>query len=314
MKKFILLSLFFVLVLTGCKSGTKTLNAEEAKASALEFINNNLMQPGTQATIEDVVEEGSLYKLTVNIGNGQKVDSYLSKDGLKFFPQALDIKIDQEEENTADTSATPDVPKSDKPKVELFVMSHCPYGTQIEKGLLPVLDTLKDKVEFDLKFCSYAMHGQKELDEQMQQYCIQKEQEDKLTQYLQCFLQDGDSENCIKETKIDTKKLESCIAKTDKEYKVTEKYNDQSTWSGGRYPVFDVFKSDNEEYGVTGSPALVINGKKITSNRDSASLLKTICAAFNNAPKECDTELSSQSPSAGFGFEASGSNTSATCN
>ena len=29
--------------------------------------------------------------------------------------------------------------KLEKPIVEAFVMSHCPFGTQIEKGMLPVV-------------------------------------------------------------------------------------------------------------------------------------------------------------------------------
>ena len=315
MKKFILLSLVFVFVLTGCTSGTKTLTAEEAKAKSLEFINENLMQPGTTATVEDVVEEGSLYKMSINIGNGQKVDSYITKDGLKFFPQALDIeKPEEEEKKEANNAPTPDVPKSEKPKVELFVMSHCPYGTQIEKGILPVVEALGNKIDFELKFCSYAMHGKKELDEQLRQYCIQKEQGDKLTDYLKCFLADDDYEKCLDDVKINTGKLDKCVAATDKKYDVTKKFNDKSTWSGGRYPLFDVFKEANDEYGITGSPGLVINGKKISAGRDSASLLKAVCAGFNEAPGECETELSSQSPSPGFGFGASGADSGATCN
>ncbi|MBU3941884.1 MAG: hypothetical protein KKF74_03150, partial [Nanoarchaeota archaeon] len=49
------------------------------------------------------------------------------------------------------------MPKKDKPEVELFVMSHCPYGTQIEKGMLPVARLLGDKIDFNIRFCSYAM-------------------------------------------------------------------------------------------------------------------------------------------------------------
>ena len=37
-------------------------------------------------------------------------------------------------------------PKKEKPEVELFVMSHCPFGTQIEKGMLPVARLLGDKI------------------------------------------------------------------------------------------------------------------------------------------------------------------------
>ena len=54
-------------------------------------------------------------------------------------------------------------------------MSHCPYGTQMEKALLPVIETLgANNVNFELKFNTYAMHDKVELDEQLTQYCVKK--------------------------------------------------------------------------------------------------------------------------------------------
>lgn len=69
----------------------------------------------------------------------------------------------------------------------------------------------------------------------------------------------------------------------------------------GTFPGFDIHKADNEKYGVAGSPTLVINGQEVSSGRDAASLLSTICTAFNNAPSECQTDLPSEQPTPGFG-------------
>ncbi|MEM2131153.1 MAG: GILT family protein, partial [Candidatus Woesearchaeota archaeon] len=69
--------------------------------------------------------------------------------------------------------------KKDKPEVQLFVMSHCPFGTQMEKGILPVVELLGNKIDFKVRFVYYAMHGEVEVKEQLRQYCIQKEQQDK---------------------------------------------------------------------------------------------------------------------------------------
>jgi len=200
------------------------------------------------------------------------------------------------------------MPKKEKPEVELFVMSHCPFGTQIEKGILPVLNLLGDKIDSKIRFCSYAMHGKKELDEQTLQYCIQKEYNDKYLDYLACFLKEGKTDDCLKEVELDGK-LDKCIAETDAEFKITEKFNDKSTWSGGRFPLFDIDKELNEKYGVRGSPNLVINGITAQSGRDSASLLDAVCTGFKVKPAECNEKLSSDNPSPGFGFEE-GSSTS----
>jgi len=324
MKKIIIFCLLLAFIATGCSlTKTKTsqdiLAPEEAKAKAEEFINNNLMRQGTKATVKEVIDEGTFYKMVVDVGSNQDVESYLSKDGKKFFPQVMDIaEMEKQQQATEQKTEEKTEPassgiKKDKPTVELFVMSHCPFGTQIEKGILPVLETLGDKIDFSLKFCSYAMHGKTELDEQLRQHCIQQEEPDKLQNYLKCFLEEGKAEGCLTKANINTSKLKTCVAATDKEHRVTEQYNDKSTWSGGRYPLFDVYKEDNTNYGVTGSPSLVINGEKISSGRDAASLLSVICAGFNSPPAECSNELSSTTPGPGFGYDSAGGNSSGGC-
>ena len=298
------------------KPESKNLSAEEAKTKAENFVNTYLMQSGSKATIKEVTKEYGLYKLKIDIVS-DVVESYITRDGKLFFPQALNIEETAKQvaaaNNGTDTSApaaTVSV-KSDKPVVELFVMSYCPYGTQMEKGILPVVAALGNKIDFQLKFCSYAMHGQKELAENMLQYCIQKEQNSKLNAYMTCFLESGVSSSCLDTAKIDQKKLNSCVSKTDAAYKVTSNFNNKVGYQGS-YPGFDVNKADNDKYNVGGSPTLVINGQEISTNRDSASLLKTICSAFNEQPKECEAVLSSASPSAGFG-SGTGNGSTADC-
>ena len=56
-----------------------------------------------------------------------------------------------------------------------------------------------------------------------------------------------------------------------------------------------------------------MNGAKVQSGRDSASLLKTICAGFEEAPAECNEVLSSASPSPGFGFGTTNSAANGGC-
>src|SRR3989339_837012 len=282
MKKTIILGLALSLIISGCSLGNKQKNKditlEEARVLTAKFINENLMQAGKEVSIKEATEDGGMYKIIVNIpggqdGAGQEIESYLSKDGKKFFPSVMDIeeiakktKENQQQQTATQAQTAATVAKAQKPKVELFVMSHCPYGTQIEKGIIPA------------------------------------NEKDKLFTYLKCFLEAGDGEGCLTTAKINKTKLNSCVTATDKEFKVTELFNDKSTWSGGQFPQFNVYKEAANRYGVQGSPGLVINGVKVQSGRDSASLLKVICSGFENAPKECEDVLSSASPSPGFGF------------
>ena len=197
-------------------------------------------------------------------------------------------------------------------------MSYCPYGTQAEKGILPVLNLLGDKIDFELRFVYYAMHPSSgEVEEQLNQYCIQKEQEDKLYEYLECFLTEGDSEGCLTSTGINKVKLKTCTDAADAEFEITINLEDESSWLSGRYPLFNIDKALNEQYEVGGSPTLVINGEKVSSARDSVSYLNAVCSSFTegNVPEECSTtEISSEVLSPGFGWTtASGGSASAQC-
>ncbi|MBU3923425.1 MAG: hypothetical protein KJ592_00750, partial [Nanoarchaeota archaeon] len=251
-----------------------------------------------------------------------EVPVYVTKDGENLVPSLVPLTAQATQPTTDNRQPTTEVnvPKSDKPIVEAFVMSHCPYGTQIEKGLLPVANLLGDKIDFQIKFVYYAMHPTYgEVEEQLNQYCIQEEQNDKYLDYLTCFLgktgTPADGATCIDETKINKAKLSSCTTKTDKEFSVLANLNDQSTWMSGRYPKFDIHKADNDKYQVGGSPTLVINGVTAQAGRDSVSLLNAICASFNDAPEECNTELSPAQPTPGFGFgtAAASNNAAAGC-
>lgn len=309
-----------VLLLVPNKDNYKEISVDEAKAKSEDFINNFLMPSGSKASITETSEEYDLYKMKIDIGTESPVESYVSKDGKLFFPQAINMEQTAQEQASANGGQAnapvvpADIPKNDKPVVELFVMSYCPYGTQMEKGLLPVLETLGNKVDFSLKFNDYAMHEKQELDENLVQYCIQKEQPEKLTAYLQCFLAEGKGAECLSQV-ADKGKINSCVSKTDKEFKVSENYASKTDWRGS-FPGFNVNKADNTKYGVGGSPTLIINGKEVSSGRDSASILATICAAFNEAPEACSQQLNNQSPTPGFGFDfsATTANSAAACN
>ena len=280
------------------------LSVKDIETKSTEFVNSELLQGQGSATVKVLGKEGNLYKLEVTY-NGQKIESFVSKDGKRFFPQSIEMATKNVTENNNKTGSEQTntvVQKTDKPNVELFVMSHCPYGLQMEKGILPVVKTLGDKIDFNVKFTDYAMHGEKELKEQLNQYCIQKEQPTKFLSYLECFAKDGENggETCLNQVGIDKAKLASCFARIDKEFKVLENFKNKAGYRGS-YPGFEIFKADNEKYGVQGSPTLVINGTQSQSGRDSNSILKSICSAFNNQPKECSTELSNEAPAPGFG-------------
>lgn len=303
-----ILTVVLVIVLFSGNSFVGHVSAEEAGQRVLDFVDSQ----GASADLVEVKDDGAFYEVVLSI-QGNQVPLYVTKNG-EFFTQAL-IPLDGSNDNKQKSSpvkSSSNIEKSDKPNVELFVMSHCPYGTQVEKGIIPVVRELGEKIDFEIKFVDYVMHPtQGEVEEQLNQYCIQKEQNPKYLDYLSCFLEDGNSERCLGEVGIDMNNLGECTEKVDKEFDVIKNLEDRSSWSGGRFPKFMIYAEDNEKYGVAGSPTLIVNGVKAESGRDAQSLLDVICSAFNDSPENCNVDMTSfGSPSPGFGFGGQGGSAS----
>ena len=318
MKKIIISTLLLALVVTGCSKveKKKNLTIEEAKAKALTFINDSLMQPGNSAEIKEIVEEGDLYKLKVS-ANGQEIDSYLTKDGSKFFPQVMDVEEVTKEVAAAkgeagapaagaETAST--APKSDSPKVELFVMAFCPYGVTAEATMAPVYNLLKDKADISIRYIASiadgstdindvkSLHGAIEGIEDARQMCVLKNYgKDVLWKYVteikeKCYpiYRNGEAEykTCwqaaAKTAGADVSKLDSCVS------------------SEG----VAMIKADDtiaKGYGVSGSPSLIINGVKVNATRTEEGYKKAVCDAFNTAPAECATVLAGAAAPAASG-------------
>ena len=301
----------------GTKTSTKGISIVEAQAQTEKYLKSIA---NGNASVDSITDNGDLYAVKITV-SGRPYESYVSKDGRLLFPQGIDMTqaAPAASANTAATTPTV-VPKTDKPTVELFVMAYCPYGTQAEKGILPAVRTLGDKIDFKVRFVYYAMHGEKEVKENLNQNCIQSQQPDKYLKYLACFLNDSTGAGsdavvsaCIASSGIDTTKLDACKTATDTQFNVMKNFNDKTTWLNGNFPKFDADAALNTKYGVGGSPTLIINGVESNAGRDSASYLTGICAAFNNAPAECQTALSSTSPGPGFGYDSVGAATAAGC-
>jgi hypothetical protein len=266
---------------------------------AFDFIKKNLVAPGIEAKLNSFSKEKGIYKLNLDIA-GRNINVFLTEDGrYLFLSEPIDIKKGLPTPPPAPQAKAPE--KREKPDVKLFVMSYCPFGLQMEKAFLPVWQILKDKADMGIYFVDYIMHEKRELDENLRQYCIQKEDKEKFLSYLDCFTKNGDSQKCILEAKIDEGKLNSCISQTDEQYKISKLYQDKSTWLNGRFPKFEIHTDLNKKYGVQGSPTLIINDQEVSVERSPEKIKQVICNSFLNPPPECETLLSNDVPSPGFG-------------
>jgi len=295
--------------------GGEVISVQQAADKVIEYLNKNFLSlQGMSASLGSSTEESGLYKLVLKI-NGEEYPAYVTKDGKYLFVyEPMDLSKELTAQQNQTNEKTTAIQKRDKPDVKVFVMSYCPYGLQMEKAFLPVYNLLKDKAEMGIYFVDYIMHGKQELDENLRQYCIEKEQKENYYNYLNCFVKDGNSEKCLTEAKIDQNKLTNCIKQTDEAYKITQSYNDKSTWLSGYYPKFAVQTDLNKQYGVAGSPTVVINDQVVNvSTRSPEEFKKIVCQTFTNPPSECSQTLSTDVASPGLGTKTGSTNSGGSC-
>jgi len=279
--------IFIVITFVG---PAKSISEQSVEQNVVDYLSSL----GVEATVDGVTDSGSFYEVIVSVGDSQG-PIYLTKDGL-FRVQplgALTIENTPAPQANSNTN-TQTVVKADQPLVELFIMTHCPYGTQAEKGLIPAIEHFGDAIDAKIRFVHYFMHEPEET-ETPRQVCIREEQPEKWIDYLTCFLEDGDAARCDAEVKINSAALETCISSG----KADEYYAEDSALS--------------EQYGVQGSPTLVVNGEILSSSRSPSGFLDTICQTFNSVPGLCGETLDTTNPSPMWGWDASGSATAAQC-
>ncbi len=305
-------ALFALLIISMFSGGFRDLFASGPQGTAeetIKYINTNLLNGQSTATLKGVTEENGLYKMNLDVG-GSEFDSYVTKDGKILFPQAIDMTetTEQAQASQTQTPEAQNVPKSDKPTVQAFVFSYCPYGLQFEKALLPVYNLLKNKAGIELVAIG-AMHGEYEKQESLRQVCIEnKYNKDKLWAYLEKFMADtkigacGSDMTCSKplaeqimtQLGIDKGVINDCMVKDAES-------------------LYQVQNNEASGLGISGSPTFVINGVETQVARNPEAIKKVICDSFNTPPAECSQTLSTASASAGFGAGTSGSSSGGGC-
>lgn len=188
----------------------------------------------------------------------------------------------------------------EKPLVQLFTMSYCPYGNIAEEGIQPAVELLGDKIEFEPRYVIYAnyggegycigngaycsLHGVQELNQDIREQCVWENDNGKYWNFVfamndKCNYKNADTcwESVAQSLGIDTSMVKQC-----------EK-NNALTFADDSYVL-------NQKYGVRGSPTLVIDGKEVApTSRTPEAYKQVICDAFDSKPAECSTVLSSAS-------------------
>ena len=299
----VVLIIFLGVSLTGSQSGiTSAVSPQSCGEKVIGYANENLVQPGTSVSFQSVSENRGIYEIRGNY-QSQNVTLYATKDCTMLFTNGLDMNSPGSTSGTP--TPTPSPVKTSRPSVDLYVMAFCPYGTQAESAMKPVVLLLGTKADIRLRYITtvsgstvdsvQSLHGLPEAQEDLRQICIQKNYPGKFWDYLEVFnarcyslSQNRSGLNaCWRNTTvsmgIDTAAIETC-----------------ATGSDGLGMLMDDEKNADAN-DATASPTLIINGVKYAGARTPEAYKQAICNSFDAAPPECGTILaaSQQTPSAG---------------
>ena len=173
-----------------------------------------------------------------------------------------------------------------KKKLDVFVMSQCPYGTMALDAMEEILEMFKeDKIDFNINFIAtetepgkfQALHGQPEVDENIRELCAIKHYPKNYMDYILCRnknIRSAEWKECAKGA-IKPDVMEKCF-----------------TGGEGVKLHSENIKIANA-MGIGGSPTWIINNKHKASGVSAADIQRNLCT-HNPDLKGCSKTVKPQ--------------------
>ncbi|MBW2997445.1 hypothetical protein KY349_03860 [Candidatus Woesearchaeota archaeon] len=274
------------------------LNVEVVDASTSRgkaFIENLNLQKAPSYVFSDSLEDTYSFKNNERLRNAfKKVDKYYV-----MLDDATGASYILDEEKRKEMEELTGVKKGDnKPQIDFYVMSYCPYGNIAEEAIEPVYQLLKEKADFNPHYVIYSnyqgggpqycldeedkycsMHGVQELNQGLRELCVHEYMGDAayfefvLEMNQKCSYQNADTcwEPVAESLNLDTEKIKDCEA---------------NEWE-------DILSEElalNAALGVRGSPTVFVEGEAYAGARAPSGYAQSLCAGFETAPGECSSE------------------------
>jgi len=194
---------------------------------------------------------------------------------------------------TTTTTTTATTANLDSVKVDFYVMSQCPFGTQVVDVIAPVKEKLGDELDLNIEYILYpqtqyagreaqycvdelcSMHGIPEVQGNIVQLCAIKHEPEDHMKMLTCQNKDAKNipdnwEQCARLNGLDIEKIKSC-------YEGDE----------GK-ELLRASSAKANEVKATGSPTIYLAGEKYSGGRTENDFMRAICNAYEGEkPEEC---------------------------
>ncbi len=154
------------------------------------------------------------------------------------------------------------------PTLNLYVMSHCPFGIRAEDIILGFISNFNNELKLHIRYIvskqgenNFAsLHGSAELDEDLHQIAIQKLYNNKFYSYLLCYNSSMNRDKCLKDNTINKNEIDSFVQ------------------SGQAEKILNSDFLTTEKLGINASPTLYINSKRYEGPIQSGHIIRTACS------------------------------------
>lgn len=252
-----------------------------------------LNSPDTKFEVTAIKETSGVYEFQLKL-QSQTYTSYITKDGKILFTSG--VKLDDSAKKDA-AATTPqkkltlkDLKKSDKPSLTAFVVANCPFGLQTQRVFKKVLEEVPAlEANLKVKYIGsiengkiVSMHGDEEAKENLKQICIRDEQPTLYWPYVNCYMQEGKTDECLANAGVDTAMMTACTEDPKRGNAFAQKDFDMAT-----------------KFKVSGSPTLVLNDAQVVSEFDFGgrvpNAMKTLVCGGSKTPGEyCANDISTK--------------------
>jgi Thioredoxin len=156
----------------------------------------------------------------------------------------------------------------EKPALDLYVMSHCPFGIRAEEFILGLINDFNNELTLHVRYIVSkqpdntftSLHGQQELDEDLHQIAVQELYGSKFSGYLMCYNSTMNRDKCLSDNGIDKARIDKFVQ------------------SGRADKVLDNDYASTEKLGINASPTLYINDHRYEGAIQSEHIIRAVCS------------------------------------
>ncbi len=195
-------------------------------------------------------------------------------------------KGDLVKEESVQAASMKDQPAARALKVDLYVMSQCPYGVQAENILIPLSEELSPRIDLELFFVGTepqpgvpgSLHGETEVMADLLQICTGRHDQKNQFGLIMCMNEDldampGNFDDCAAKLGMKTEMIKACADGDE-----------------GKILLLEHFRAADARE-VMGSPTIFIDGVEYDGPGTPIGVIRAVCGAFKDDRPELCAEI-----------------------